>query len=197
MLKKSSDLVKKLLILITAIAVVTAMVSLGLVWYFNKQPRIGGDFTLNYRDNVWKLSGNAKKINVLYFGYAQCPDVCPLSLSIASQAFRQLTAEELKDVQLIFLSVDYVHDKANLVADYAEQFFSAFIGLTGSQDQIDQTVQLYKASYTYETNVKSYLGYSIAHTDRLYILNDKGYVIDTVPSPRDYKVVLQKIKENL
>lgn len=197
MLKKSPDIVKNLLIYLIAAALLMSIISLGFLWYLGRAPRIGGDFTLNYQGHPWKLSEHAKKINVLYIGYAQCPDVCPLSLSIASQAFRQLTPEELKDVQLIFISVDYQHDKPDQVATYAAQFFPDFVGTTGTQTQIDQTVKQFKASYMYEPNSKSYLGYSIAHTDRLFILNKKGYIIDTIPSPRDYKTVLEKIKENL
>ena len=201
MLKNTTPVVKKLLKKLTiglfGVITLVALGSLVMIWYFDQKPRIGGDFTLNYHGSEWNLVKNAKKINVLYFGYAQCPDVCPLSLSVASQAFRQLNEAELKEVQLVFLSVDHKHDTAKQVAEYATQFFPQFIGTTGTEQQIDQTVKQFKASYVYEKNEKSYLGYSIAHTDRLYILNKKGFVIDTIPSPRDYKIILTKIKENL
>lgn len=48
-----------------------------------------------------------------------------------------------------------------------------------------------------EKNPKSYLGYSIAHTDRLFFLNKKGYVIDSISNPRSADEILLKIKEHL
>lgn len=167
------------------------------IWTMTRPPKLGGDFTLNHQGQDWNLVKNSKKLNVLYIGYAQCPDVCPMSLSIASQAFRQLNEKDLTKTQLIFLSVDYEHDTPETVDQYAKQFFSSFLGMTGSKEQIDFTVSQMKASYAVQKNVDSYLGYSIAHTDRLYFLDKKGMILDSVPSPRDYKLVLQKIKENL
>ena len=160
-------------------------------------PVAGGNFTLTSNGQPWNFSDSPKKLNLLYFGYVKCPDVCPMTLSFAGGAFRDLTPEQLENVRFIFVSVDAAHDKPKDVADYATNFYPSFIGLSGSKEQIDAAIGLFPASYTVELNPKSYLGYSIIHTDRIFILNQKGFVIDSIPNLRASKTISEKIKENL
>lgn len=189
---------KKELLLITLVSLIlSAAIVSGVVWYGSRTPTMGGDFTLNYRGKDWNLSQNAKKLNLVYVGYAKCPDVCPMSLSYAAQAFRKLQVEDLEKVQFIFISVDVDNDTPDSVADYADQFFSQFVGLTGTRGPIDQTIGAIGASYMVEKDPKSYLGYSIAHSDRIFFLNKKGIVIDTIPGLRSDEVLLEKLKEYL
>ncbi|AGH94472.1 SCO family protein [Pseudobdellovibrio exovorus] len=179
-------------------ALVFSLVIGGFIFYINYTPAIGGDFDLTYRNQDWKFSEQAKDLNLLYIGYAKCPDICPMALSYAGYAFKNLTPAELEKVQLLFLSVDRDNDLPDDVANYAAQFFPTFLGLSGSsREQIDKTVSLFQASYMVEENEKSYLGYSIAHTDKLYFLNKKGIVIHTIQSPRSSESIIETIKENL
>lgn len=177
-------------------AILAIAVTFGIK-YVQQGPRLGGDFELNHKGQPWKLSDHKKPLSLLYIGYAKCPDVCPMALSHTAAAFKALTAAEKEDVQMIFISVDAAHDTPEAVATYAAQFDPGFIGLTGTQEQIDATIKPFGASYMVEENKKSYLGYSIAHTDRLYFINKKGYVLDMISSPRSLDEITQKIKENL
>jgi protein SCO1/2 len=165
--------------------------------YQNRQPDLGGDFHANYNGTSWKFSDESKKLNLLYFGYAKCPDVCPMALSYTSQAFASLTEDQKKKVRLIFMSVDVEHDTPANVATYAKNFDPTFIGLSGTKENIDAAVKLFAASYIEEKDPKSYLGYSISHTDRIYFLDKDGIVLDTLPNPRSADSIVQKIKENL
>lgn len=178
-------------------ALVFSLVIAALVFYINYEPAVGGDFDLTYRAQEWKFSDHTKDLNLLYIGYAKCPDVCPMALSYAGYAFKNLSPAELEKVQLLFLSVDRDNDLPDDVANYAAQFFPTFLGLSGSRQQVDATVSLFGASYMVEENPKSYLGYSIAHTDKLYFLNKKGIVIHTIQSPRSAESIIEIIKENL
>jgi protein SCO1 len=188
----------KLLVKALAAAFVTATVIMGLfIWNATREPSYGGDFNLSYRGNLWKFSSDPKILNLIYFGYAKCPDVCPLTLSYAGGAFKMLSRDEQAKVRLLFLSVDQEHDKPNDVADYATNFFPGFLGLSGSKNQIDNTIQMFPASYMVEPNPKSYLGYSIIHTDRIFFLNKDGKVIDSIASPRQSESIFNKIKEHL
>ncbi|WP_246845588.1 SCO family protein [Bdellovibrio sp. ZAP7] len=168
-----------------------------LKWYQNRQPELGGDFQANYNGSSWKFSDDPKKLNLLYFGYAKCPDVCPMALTYTSQAFQSLTENQKKNVRLIFISVDVEHDTPANVAVYAQNFDPSFIGLSGTKQNIDTAVKTFAASYIEEKDTKSYLGYSISHTDRIYFLNKNGIVLDTLPNPRSADSIVQKIKENL
>lgn len=169
----------------------------GLIWYSSRTPSFGGDFTLQFKDQPWTFSEHRKPLSLLYFGYVKCPDVCPMTLSVARQAFNELSEKQLSRLQLVFVSVDRDNETAEEVATYASQFHSQFIGLSGSREQIDNAVKLFKASYILEEDSKSYLGYSVAHTDRLYILNSKGMVIDMIQSPRNVHEVLEPLQREL
>ena len=184
--------------LVVSGGILIVALSLALViWREMRGPKLGGDFDLNYRGQKWTFSKNARELNLLYIGYAKCPDVCPLSLSHAGQAFQELTKEQKNNVQLIFVSVDFENDNPQSVAEYASQFNSSFIGLTGQESEIRKAVDLFGASFMTEKNPKSYLGYSISHTDRLFFLNEDGIVLDTIPNPRVAGEILNKIKEHL
>lgn len=181
-------------------ALVAALLAIAVTFgikYAQQGPRMGGDFELNFKGQAWKLSDHKKKLNILYIGYAKCPDVCPMALSYTSAAFKNLSEKETAKIQMIFVSVDAANDTAENVAVYAAQFNPDFIGLTGTAEQIDAAIKPFGASYMIEKSDKSYLGYSIAHTDRLYFLDSKGYVLDMIPSPRSAEEITQKIKENL
>lgn len=190
--------IQKTLLVLTIVVSVGAIYIGFQIWQAMKGPTFGGDFELTFRGQNWSFSSDPKKLNLLYFGYTKCPDVCPMSLSYAGGAFRMLNAQELKDVRFIFLSVDQSHDKPDEVADYATNFFPEFVGLSGSKGQIDKTIGLFPASYILEENPKSYLGYSISHTDRIFFLNSKGIVIDSVSGSKDgADAIYKKIKENI
>ncbi|QDK45645.1 SCO family protein [Bdellovibrio sp. ZAP7] len=191
-------MIKKHIVLASLVSAALAVTLVfALKWYQNRQPELGGDFQANYNGSSWKFSDDPKKLNLLYFGYAKCPDVCPMALTYTSQAFQSLTENQKKNVRLIFISVDVEHDTPANVAVYAQNFDPSFIGLSGTKQNIDTAVKTFAASYIEEKDTKSYLGYSISHTDRIYFLNKNGIVLDTLPNPRSADSIVQKIKENL
>ena len=186
----------KTLLIICSIALVCAALSIFFLLKRAEGPSLGGDFKLNYQNKDWTFSDHAKPLNILYVGYAKCPDVCPFSLNATAEAFKQLRDKEKQKVQVIFISVDYTHDTAGSVATYASTFDPSFVGLTGTESAINQTIAQFGASYMYE-KTDSYLGYTISHSDRLFFLNKKGIVIDSLSHPRNPKEIIEKIKEHL
>lgn len=186
----------KNIMIVCAIAFVCATVSIIFLLKAADGPSLGGDFKLNHKDKTWIFSENTHPLSLLYVGYAKCPDVCPFSLNAAAEAFKELSADDLKKIQLIFISVDYTHDTAEAVDKYAKAFHPQFTGLTGTESEINKAISLFGASYMYETT-DSYLGYTISHTDRIFFLNKKGIVIDSLSHPRNPKEITQIIKEHL
>lgn len=183
--------------IIGASFLVATLVLAGLIWYGTRVPARGGDFTLKNPQGDWQFKTHAKKLNLFYVGYAKCPDVCPMTLSFLADAFKDLTEQERQDVQVLFLSVDVEHDSAESVAIYATQFNPSFIGLSGTKEQVDQVMRLVGASYIYEADAKSYLGYSISHTDKVFFLNKKGLVIDEEAMVRSKEILTEKIRSHL
>ena len=139
----------------------------------------------------------AQKLNLFYFGYTNCPDVCPLTLTYLGQAMRNLSESEQKQIQVIFISVDYEHDTPETAAKFAASFFPSFKGFTGTREQIDGLIKQFHGSYVIEKNEKSYLGYSITHSDRVFFVNEKGTVLNSLSHVQSIDPLLHEIKEHL
>src|SRR5258706_8824401 len=98
----------------------------------------GRDFQLPGHDG--RSHGLAEfrgKVVALYFGYTQCPDVCPTTLATLAQAVRML-GNDGERVQGVFITVDPRHDTPQVLAKYVTTFHPSFIGLYGDK----QAVQL-------------------------------------------------------
>jgi len=66
----------------------------------------GGEFTLFSDKGAVSLSDFKDKVVAFYFGYSQCPDICPTNLNILGQALRKLSQQEIQHVQPLFISMD-------------------------------------------------------------------------------------------
>jgi protein SCO1/2 len=132
----------------------------------------GGEFSLQSADGAVNLEDYRGKVVVLYFGYTFCPDICPTSLSLLSVTLNELSADELQQVQALFISVDPQRDSLEHLKTYAGYFHKNIIGVTGSREQIDAAVKKYGAGYNIDKSA-SKADYSVDHTSYTYII-DKG-----------------------
>lgn len=158
--------------------------------------RLGGDFTLTSAQGPVSLSDFRGKVSVLYIGYASCPDVCPTALAVLTQSLKQLDAQEREQVQGIFISVDPERDTPEKLAEYAAFFSPRIIGVTGSQDQIDQVVRQYGAFYRKVEMKDSAMGYAVDHSSRLYLIDREGRLVQTLlhnSSPQELTQGLQTL----
>lgn len=147
----------------------------------------GGDFTLTQDGKTVKLSDFSGKVVVLYFGYASCPDICPTSLAIISAGLKELSAEELAQVQPIFVSVDPERDHGERLMAYAKHFHPKLIGITGTAEEVKQAAQRYGAFYA-KVASNSAMGYLVDHTSQTYLLSKDGKSVKILPhnpSPAD------------
>lgn len=159
------------------------------------QPKV--TFQMPYQGQSLDFPQTAAPLNIFYFGYTSCPDVCPLTLTYLSQAIKTLSAADQQKIQVIFVSVDYAHDTPEKADQYAKSFLPQFKGLTGSQEQIDALINQFHGSYVIEKNEKSYLGYSISHTDRLFFVNQKGEILQSLLHAQSIQTITPILKESL
>ncbi|WPM33011.1 SCO family protein [Hydrogenobacter sp. T-2] len=112
---------------------------------------------------------NQKNIVLLFFGYTHCPDVCPMALETMAKVMKNLTPEEAKRVQVLFISVDPERDTPEVLKGYVPYFNPTFIGLTGTEKEIEKTAREYKAYYK-RIEGESAGGYLIDHTATIYLV---------------------------
>ncbi|HMT92641.1 SCO family protein [uncultured Thiothrix sp.] len=155
--------------------------------FFNKQTATAGstmtatatnDFTLTQNHQAVHLHDFRGKLVLLYFGYASCPDVCPTSLALLSSALKELSAEEAAQIQPIFISVDPERDNGTKLMDYARYFFPSFIGITGTEQEIQRTAMQYGAFYS-KVKSTSAMGYTVDHSSNSYLLGKDGQLLTT------------------
>jgi len=133
------------------------------------------------------------KYAVIFFGYTNCPDVCPTSLTTLTLAFKRLDGQADKgqadknqaDKKLAdkivpyFITVDPQRDTAKVLNDYVKYFDKRIVGLTGSEQMIKRVVDQFRAKYQKEEieNGQDPLLYTMDHTASLYLMAPDGRFI--------------------
>lgn len=134
----------------------------------------GGDFTLLSKSGQVSTKAFRGKVLMLYFGYTQCPDVCPTSLSFMTQSLNELDTPELEKVAGLFVSVDPKRDSVTSLADYVGYFHPNFVGVTGSAEAIANAAELYGAQYSFTETNDSAMGYIVNHSATIYLIDQTG-----------------------
>ncbi len=140
-------------------------------------PEIGGAFELIDQTGETRTQADfAGRHMLVYFGYTYCPDVCPTSLSIMSQALDLLEADtgSLRD-QLVplFVTVDPARDDVAALAAYAEHFHPRLVALTGSDEQIAAAAKAYRVYYR-RADDPSASEYLMDHSSFIYLMGPDG-----------------------
>jgi protein SCO1/2 len=158
--------------------------------------KLGGDFTLMQDDTPVKLSDFQGKLVVMYFGFASCPDVCPTTLTIIASALRELTPEELEQVQPIFISIDPERDQGENLMAYATYFHPSFIGITGTADEVTKVANQYGAFF-FKSKSDSAMDYTLDHTSKTYLVSEGGKYMTILPHDMTRDNLLEAIREEL
>jgi len=116
------------------------------------------------------------KWSFVFFGYTNCPDVCPLTLSILNGVYQKLekTPADLAKTQVVFISVDPDRDKVPELKKYVHFFNPHFIGATGTIKQINNITKQLGVLYSYTKDPKSKAGYTVNHSAQILLVDPQG-----------------------
>ncbi len=155
------------------------------------------DFSMpDYNGTMRHLSDFKGKVVVIFFGYTQCPDVCPTTMAELSAVMKDLGP--LSDqVQVLFVSLDPERDTPKILSQYVPNFDKRFLGLVGDQAATQKIAQDFKIFYE-KVPEKKTGGYSIDHSAGSYVFDREGHVrlfvrFNQGPDPitHDLKLLLQ------
>lgn len=138
----------------------------------------GADFgkALALNDHTGKprtLADFKGKIVVIFFGFTQCPDVCPTTLAEMGKVIKELGTDGDK-VQVLFVSVDPERDTKDLLKQYVTAFNPAFLGMSGDMEATVRAAKEFKV-YVQKQAPKTPGGsYSIDHSAGTFILDGQG-----------------------
>ena len=128
------------------------------------------DFTLASASGPVRLADFDGEVVVLFFGYTHCPDVCPTEMMQLSHIYGLLDPADSARVKVAMVSVDPERDDADIMATYAHAFSPAFLGLTGTSQQIADVAKQYWVSYQkYDQTAPGV--YFVRHTASVYVIN--------------------------
>jgi cytochrome oxidase Cu insertion factor (SCO1/SenC/PrrC family) len=141
---------------------------------------IGGPFALTDHDGKRRTDAEFRgKLLVIYFGYTNCPDICPADLTAISLALERLGAAA-EAVQPIFITLDPERDTAAHLAEYVQAFHPRLLGLTGTPDEIRKVATAYKAWYAMAGNAGGE-DYAVDHTAFIYLVGKDGQYLGFLP----------------
>jgi len=121
-----------------------------------------------------RLSDFKGKVTVVFFGFTQCPDVCPTTLVELAQVKKALGADGDR-VQGVFVTVDPERDTAPLLKAYIDNFGAGFVALRGSADETRAVAKHFKVFYA-KVPGPTETSYTMDHTAGSYIFDAKGQV---------------------
>jgi len=131
----------------------------------------GRDFRLLDPDgNIRTLADFRGKVVMMFFGFTQCPDICPTALARAAEVRRLLGADAGR-LQVIFVSVDPERDLPELLRDYTAAFDPAFLGLYASLAETRAVADDFRVFYR---KVPTGGSYTMDHTATSYVFDPRG-----------------------
>ena len=114
------------------------------------------------------------KVTLLFFGYTQCPDVCPTTLSDLAAVKQKLGAKGDK-LQVVFVSVDPARDTPEMLKSYIANFDPSFLALRGSDEELAKMAKDFKIYYK-KVDGKTPTSYTMDHSAGSYVYDTKGNV---------------------
>jgi protein SCO1/2 len=171
-----------LIILVTGIAA-------GTLWYVGDQlasdrlsvtsigdAKVGGPFSLTdqygHRRTDKDFIGHYM---LVYFGYTNCPDICPTTLSVMADAMERLGGAAHQVVP-IFVTVDPGRDTPRVLKSYLAAFGPEFVGLTGPTGSIAAMAKEYHVYYKAQKPTKNG-SYAVNHSNVIYLMGPEGKFI--------------------
>jgi protein SCO1 len=133
------------------------------------------DFALpDVNGNVRSIKDFAGKVVVVFFGFTQCPDVCPATMAELAEVKRQLGADGDK-LQAIFISVDPERDTPDVLKAYMGNFDPSFVALAASPEKLAAVAKDYKVYYK-KAEGKTPTSYSMDHSAGSYVYDTQGRI---------------------
>ncbi|WP_084383105.1 SCO family protein [Hydrogenophaga flava] len=112
------------------------------------------------------------KVVVIFFGYTQCPDVCPTSMSEMAQA-KQLLGADGDKLQGLFVSVDPERDTPEVMKEYMGSFDPTFLALYAQPDKLPEVAKSFRIYYK-KVDGKTPTSYTMDHSAGSYVYDTQG-----------------------
>ena len=133
---------------------------------------------------------------LVFFGFANCPDVCPTTLAEVAAVMEDLGTDAEK-VQPIFISIDPERDTPTALAQFVPLFDAGIIGLTGTPQQIAETSETFPIFYERIEEASAPDGYTMGHTSHLFLFDPEAGFAYSWPYGTPAEEILADLRERI
>jgi protein SCO1/2 len=172
---KEDRLSKRLGFLALAIALV--LVACGTPSYRGTvldEPLAVPDLTLtDQHGDAFRLNDQRGSVILLFFGYTQCPDVCPTTLATWRKVHEAL-GDDAGRVRFVFVTVDPERDTQERLGLHVNAFNPDFVGLTGSAEELEAVYRVFDVFHEKDATSGNAAGYLISHTATTFVIDPEG-----------------------
>lgn len=162
------------LTILAALLVLTSCTSYEFKGATIEPPDMATDFTLIDQDGQpFRLSDQRGKVVVIFFGYTNCPDICPATMSDMQVVMNRL-GDKRDQLKVVFVTVDPERDTSERLQRFIGMFDSDIVGLTGDTAALNAVYKAYGAGATRRDLPDSALGYAMDHTATSTVIDKQG-----------------------
>ena len=156
-------------------------------------PVAAADFTLTDQNGqAFTLSTQRGKAALVFFGYTNCTDVCPITLAGYAR-IRARLGESANQVSFIFVTVDPQRDTVEQIRAHLAKFDPAIIGLTGTRAELEPVWKDYGVFQDPHAST-DLAHYDVDHSSRIYVIDARGNWRMTYPADMDWEAIAKDMQ---
>jgi protein SCO1/2 len=152
------------------------------------------------------------RLRLVFFGFASCPDICPITLQNVGLALNSL-GPVADDVTVLFISIDPKRDTPEVLREYTDLFHPSIIGLTGTYDQLSAVTTGFRTTFGYTLSsgegqdrpltrdeyesISPDASYLPFHSSKVYVIGPDDDLLDIIGYGSTPPVIEEKLREHL
>jgi protein SCO1/2 len=166
----------------------------GSLW---PQSKALGEFALeDHHREAFTRARMIGRWTLLFFGYTHCPDVCPVTLSVLGNAITLMAEADTggEPPQVVFVSVDPARDHLAHLAAYVSHFSPEFLGVTGSDADLEAFVRQLGVLYV-RAEPDANGDYMVDHTAAVFLIDPRAHLVALFQAPHAAKTLARDIPQ--
>ena len=145
---------------------------------------------IDHHGQAFKSTTLKNKPSLLFFGFTNCPEICPTTLADLSQITKEVTSND-DSINIIFVTLDPKRDNKEHLKDYIQYFDGNIIGVTGNKIEIKEFADNWGVFY--ETVKTKNNNYTLNHTATVFMIDELGNFKGTISWGENESSIIQKI----
>ena len=145
---------------------------------------------IDHNGQLFKSATLKNKASLLFFGFTNCPEICPTTLADLSEITKEVTLND-DSINIIFVTLDPKRDNTEHLKDYIEYFDGNIIGVTGNKIEIKEFADNWGVFY--ETIKTTDNNYTLNHTATVFMIDKLGNFRGTISWGENESSIIQKI----